>query len=625
MADPSKTAAAVIALLQAVTMSLSPSTVSLAPSGAQQFTGKVFGTSNTGVTWSISPPLGTISSAGLYTAPSSVLTAQGVNVTGRSVADPTKSASAVVSLETPPVVSHTYYISSSSGSDSNDGFSAQRPWKSLDKIYLNYTFLPGDQILLNRGDTWDGQIVVNARGTANNPILLGSYGTGANPILYGDMHAATWTPVSGRPGVYVATAGRGSILYRAYAGTTALTYKNPGSLNLDSPADLNTYLSSFTAGSWGPDTDYGATDSSVWVKTLDGLPPTNITVFRDEEVMVESSSYLTIENLDIRQTGSGIELEGSSYVTVQDNSVQNALIIGINLTPGTVNCLVANNTINNTGNDGLYAIGNYPVTPTNNTFRSNTVSNVTLVILGINTGGDGDGIGLQWQTNTLVEKNSFSHIRGSCFDDTAETNDTMRYNYCYNVGDMAGGTNGTGNQFYYNIIDVNNAGAYGFNAVDTGGGTPTLIYNNVIYGVNYRGGYAFGSQGVGIVIFRNNIAYNTGSGSPVLYLANTNGNSTSDYNLFYMIGSAPFTYQSTNYTSLASYSAATGQDTHSIFANPQFSSADPVADVDFHLQPSSPGVGAGENLLGAGIIGPTQQYLDYDSIVIPSRPNVGAY
>jgi GH18 family chitinase len=104
VANPSKTATAVITLLQAVTVSLSPSTVTLAPSGTQQFTPAVLGASNTAVTWSINPSVGAISSAGLYTAPSSILTAQTVTVTAQSVADSTKSASGVVSLQATPVV-----------------------------------------------------------------------------------------------------------------------------------------------------------------------------------------------------------------------------------------------------------------------------------------------------------------------------------------------------------------------------------------------------------------------------------------------------------------------------------------------------------------------------------------
>ena len=101
MADPSKSAKAVIALLQAITVSISPSTVSLPPSGIQQFTAAVLGTSNPAVTWSINPSAGTISSAGLYTAPSSVVTSQTVTVAAKSVADPTKTASSWVTLNPP--------------------------------------------------------------------------------------------------------------------------------------------------------------------------------------------------------------------------------------------------------------------------------------------------------------------------------------------------------------------------------------------------------------------------------------------------------------------------------------------------------------------------------------------
>jgi len=51
---------------------------------------------NTDVTWTLTPALGTIDANGLYTAPASVASWQGVTVTATSVADPTKSASAQV-------------------------------------------------------------------------------------------------------------------------------------------------------------------------------------------------------------------------------------------------------------------------------------------------------------------------------------------------------------------------------------------------------------------------------------------------------------------------------------------------------------------------------------------------
>ena len=67
-------------------------------SQTQQFTAMVSNTANTAVTWSLSPSTGTISSAGLYTAPATIATPQTVTVRATSVADRRKSATATVTL-----------------------------------------------------------------------------------------------------------------------------------------------------------------------------------------------------------------------------------------------------------------------------------------------------------------------------------------------------------------------------------------------------------------------------------------------------------------------------------------------------------------------------------------------
>ncbi len=81
------------AVAVAPTITLSPTFVSLSAGGTQQFTATVSGTTNTAVTWSATG--GSISSGGLYTAPS---TAGTYTVQATSVADNTKSASATVAV-----------------------------------------------------------------------------------------------------------------------------------------------------------------------------------------------------------------------------------------------------------------------------------------------------------------------------------------------------------------------------------------------------------------------------------------------------------------------------------------------------------------------------------------------
>ena len=99
MADSTKSASATISLASAVVISIAPAVVSLNAGLTQQFTASINGTSNTAVTWSLNPAVGTIDSTGLYTTPPTVLMAQNVTVTAQSVADPTKTASSTVSVQ----------------------------------------------------------------------------------------------------------------------------------------------------------------------------------------------------------------------------------------------------------------------------------------------------------------------------------------------------------------------------------------------------------------------------------------------------------------------------------------------------------------------------------------------
>jgi len=62
----------------------------------------VFGSSNQSVTWSLGSPVGTISTAGAYTAPSSITASTNVAIIATSVAAPTASASAVVTIQASP-------------------------------------------------------------------------------------------------------------------------------------------------------------------------------------------------------------------------------------------------------------------------------------------------------------------------------------------------------------------------------------------------------------------------------------------------------------------------------------------------------------------------------------------
>jgi Abnormal spindle-like microcephaly-assoc'd, ASPM-SPD-2-Hydin len=83
----------------AISVSVSPTTATVASGGTAQFAAQVTNTSNTAVTWSATS--GTVSTTGLFTAPA-VTATKTLTVTATSVADNTKSASATVTVNTAP-------------------------------------------------------------------------------------------------------------------------------------------------------------------------------------------------------------------------------------------------------------------------------------------------------------------------------------------------------------------------------------------------------------------------------------------------------------------------------------------------------------------------------------------
>ncbi len=98
---------ATITLMPPVGITVAPGLASLPVGGTQQFTANVTNTTNTGVIWSLDPAgVGSLSPSGLYTAPATASAQQTVNVIATSLADPTQSASATVTLGVAaPVVS----------------------------------------------------------------------------------------------------------------------------------------------------------------------------------------------------------------------------------------------------------------------------------------------------------------------------------------------------------------------------------------------------------------------------------------------------------------------------------------------------------------------------------------
>jgi len=105
-ADASKTGGASVTVVSSVTVIVTPTSAHVNPNSQQTFSASVVGTSNQGVTWTLSgagcsgSACGTISNGGVYTAPATIPNPNLVAVKATSVVDNTKSGTATVYVGT---------------------------------------------------------------------------------------------------------------------------------------------------------------------------------------------------------------------------------------------------------------------------------------------------------------------------------------------------------------------------------------------------------------------------------------------------------------------------------------------------------------------------------------------
>lgn len=90
--------------VQNISVTVTPPSATVLPGGTQLYSAAVTGTSNTAVTWSAgsvqggNATVGTISSSGLYTAPAAVPNPSSITILAASVADSTKSGTAIADV-----------------------------------------------------------------------------------------------------------------------------------------------------------------------------------------------------------------------------------------------------------------------------------------------------------------------------------------------------------------------------------------------------------------------------------------------------------------------------------------------------------------------------------------------
>jgi PKD repeat protein len=345
-----------------------------------------------------------------------------------------------------------------------------------------------------------------------------------------------------------------------------------------------------------------------------------------EVVLVRAGTYA---GTSVKPTNASVTFLGEPGVTISGGTSAFALSNSNNVT-------ISGFTITHTSSAGIAVTGGSNVTISANT-ESFAGTPITAPAAGISLNNVNGGV----VENNITHDNSAHgiYLYGSTTSVLVEGNTSYHNAYQYQrnangINDIAAGNEIVGNVTYANEdsgINIypggNNAlvagnvsygnGDHGIDDLNVTGGRiiGNTIYSNCTTGINVEGTS-------GNYVVENNIAVDNATnavinptpipidpstGAP--YYTNTcnrrHGNigiwdsapasTTADYNLVYQdnSASAEYIWNGTTYGNQQTLNAATGQEAHGIFADPQF--ADPAAG-NFQLTPASPAIDSADSL-----------------------------
>lgn len=517
---------------------------------------------------------------------------------------------------------NTYYVAAVGGSDSNAGTSPSSPWKTIAKVNSS-SFNPGDQILFQQGSTWRETLISPSSGMAGNPIIFGAYGSGNAPMISGANLVTGWSQYSGsiwaatvttQPNVVIFNGAWGSSRSSTsslqnprdwyWSGSTLYVFStsNPGSLYTNPGVEAGArgrclsltksyvrYQNLSVSGCNGY-----AIENDTW-GPLYGEELRNLTVQNTGNTGIQLPAVLqsVIDSNVVSFTGAnGIyvvsnSLGLSSGITISNNIAHDipGMAIGTDgdATHLTTLATITGNVAYNSG-DGVYIHYTDNSTVSNNTTYSNTLREG----IGIGISGCQSNI-IQNNITYLNKSNGIELSAGRYAERRGAANNIVRYNVVHNnqqYGIKSSSSLSINNQVSYNIV-------FGQTNYDTSAiymwSTGHSITNNTIYN-NYNGITLYLDSAN--VMIKNNIIDKVQN---VMIAASTVvPGFTCDYNLYYP-SSNEFGWGGSYYL-FSDWKSMTGQDAHSIMADPKFVSSSPSSLNDFKLLPSSPAIDAGSDL-----------------------------
>lgn len=310
----------------------------------------------------------------------------------------------------------TYYVSSSGGSDANDGLSPSTAWKTLTKVSAQ-TFAAGDSILLKRGDTWTGETLEpHGSGTSTNWITLSGYGTGARPAI------TPYSSVAAIPAGNPTDLAANGLLYAIYLHNVAgwkivgleIGFSKSGIVHVNDAAGTrdglwieDVYVHDIVK--W-PFTPFPAAENRLPVLQRMSYS-VGIFTFREEGSPAGRLQNVTIKNVTVERTDGPIEVRHADNVNLSDvhavDSYREGLqLTGINYGTGTFSGSLTDSSFIRSGLSGMpWGTAGVQFNAVKNFVADNIEVSHTRAPNGI------DGVGLDYEglnVNVTV-KNSYIH------------------------------------------------------------------------------------------------------------------------------------------------------------------------------------------------------------------------
>jgi hypothetical protein len=582
--------------LAQVSVSISPSVITMATMATQPFNATVSGSTNTAVTWQVNGLNGGNSTSGLvsttilgtanealYLAPSTVPSPASVSITAISQADPTKSATATVTIQQPSRSGVTYYVSVS-GNDTNAGTLAA-PWRTIQ--HAANTVRAGDTVQVRAG-TYNEIVTMVTSGDATSGYIIFQNYPGESPVVDGTgLVAGSQTGLFSLEGTFNYIIIKGFEI-RNFSSSSrgkvpvGIDFEGAGS-NIEI---LNNHIHNIvqTLGSCNAANAlavalYGTqAPASINNVTLSGNEIDHNTTGCSENVSFDGNVQYFVQANNLVHDGDNIGLDNIGFEGVSPNSAYDQARDG----------WVFGNTI-------------YNISSTTNPVYHNQVG--------------ADGYYCDGCTRIIVERNL---IHDSDLSEMASEHSGHTSSYVIFRNNI----------IYHSLYVGLSIGGYSKNV---GGSDHIVIVNNSLWDDGTYGNSGLGEFQIQYHATNNTVENNifddyTLTSKYLVYDFTTSvpNPALMDYNDYYDTAGANslFDWQGKGYSGFPAYQTASGQEAHSMFADPLYVNIT-TTPYNFDLASGSPAIAAGTNL-GVNVVG-VLDYAGNARVNGSGQINMGAY